>query len=160
MNPLVRAGLAVASGISDKVARADFQNVLIEPLSASYTEWQNWLFARRSVTNPAFTASIADPDQDGRSNQAEYWLGSDPLAANPTPAVKALGVAGNVIQLRFTERKNAAALGRLFLYSSNLSSWNSVTPLSNILVEDFGSVVTRELTFPVSTVAGFYRSSY
>jgi hypothetical protein len=160
MNPLVRAGLAVGSGIPDKVARADFQNVLIEPLSASYTEWQNWLFARRNVTNPAFTASTADPDQDGRSNQVEYWLGSDPLAANPTPAVKALGVTGNVIQLRFTERKNAVALGRSFLYSSNLGSWNSVTPLSNIVVEDFGSVVTRDVAFPVSSKSGFYRSSY
>jgi hypothetical protein len=118
------------------------------------------MFTRRNVTAPAQTDPSADPDLDKRSNQVEFWLGSDPLVANPTPPVRALGIVGNLIQLRFTERKNAAALGRLFLYSSNLSSWNSVTPLSNNVIEDFGSVVTRDVTFPVSASAGFYRSSY
>ena len=80
MNAGVQAGLAAASGLTNTVAQTDFRNVLIEPLSASYAEWQNWMFTRRGVTDPAVTGSGSDPDNDSRSNETEYLLGSDPLA--------------------------------------------------------------------------------
>lgn len=160
MNASVQAGLAAASGLADTVAPTDFCNVLIEPLSASYAEWQNWMFTRRGVTDPAVTGSGADPDNDSRSNQAEFQLGSDPLAYDATPPVQALDVVNGIIRCRFTERQNAAALGRVFLYSTDLINWNPITPNSLTVVVDSGSVVTREATFPVTATAGFYRSSY
>ena len=160
INSNVRVGLAVSGGFANKAARADFQNVLIEPLNASYGEWQNWLFTRRGVFGPTLTAGTADNDVDSRQNNAEYWLGSDPLTADLIPPVRALNVAAGQIKLRVAERKNAATLGRVFQFSTNLNNWNSVTPSSNIVVEDSGATVVREVTFPVSTSAGFYRSSY
>jgi len=160
MDASVQAGLAAASGLTDTVAQTDFRYVLIEPLSASYTEWQYWMFTRRGVTDPAVTDSGADPDNDLRSNLAEFQLGSDPLAYDATPPVQALSVANGMIRCRFTERENAAALGRVFLYSTDLINWNPITPNSITVVVDSGSVVTREVTFPITATAGFYRSSY
>src|SRR4029450_4979884 len=66
MSTRLRVGLAAASGLADKTARAEFQNVLIEPLSASYSEWQNWMFTRRGVTDPLLTGIAADGDHDAR----------------------------------------------------------------------------------------------
>jgi hypothetical protein len=160
MNSSVQVGLAAASGLADQTARADFQNVLVEPLSANYAQWQNWLFTRRGVTDLALTATTADPDHDSRSNMTEYLLGSDPLAADQTPPVRPLGLANGQIILRVTERQNAAALGRTFLYSSNLNTWASITPLSLTTVQDSGAVVVRDATFLASTRTGFYKISY
>ena len=60
MNAQVQAGLAVASGSTNILMQTDFRNVLVEPLSASYAEWQNWIFTRRGVTDPATTGSTAN----------------------------------------------------------------------------------------------------
>lgn len=160
MNSNVQVGLAAASGLGNKTARADFQNVLVEPLSADYAQWQNWLFTRRGVTDPALTAANADPDHDSRPNIAEYLLGSDPLAAQQSPPVRPLNPANGQIVLRIAERKNAAALGRTFLYSTNLSNWTPITPISLTTVEDDGAVVVRDAGFPASGGKGFYRISY
>ena len=160
MNSNLWVGLAAASGLANKTARADFQNVLVEPLSADYAQWQNWLFTRRGFTNPVLTDASADPDHDSRPNIAEYLLGSDPLAAEQSPPVRPLILANGQITLRVVERKNAAALGRTFLYSTNLSNWTGITPVSLTTVEDTGAVVVRDVTFPASASAGFYRISY
>jgi hypothetical protein len=157
MNASFKAGLAVSSGAADSPAQAVFQNVLVEPLNASYEEWQSWVFGARGVTNTAMTLSGADPDGDGRSNLAEFFLGTDPLAADASPAVS---IAGPLIRLRFTERKNAASLGRRFWLSSDLRAWSEVTPASTTDLQDFGSRVIREATFPALTAQGFYRAAY
>ncbi|HSY19570.1 MAG TPA: alginate lyase family protein [Candidatus Acidoferrales bacterium] len=160
MNAQVQVGLAVASGVSNAVMQTDFRNMLIEPLSVSYAEWQNWMFTRRGITDPAVTASTADPDNDGRSNEAEYLAGSDPLVPDLLPPVQALNPVNGFVRCRFTERQNAAALGRVFLHSTDLVNWSPITPNSITVVADFGAVVTREVTFPVAATSGFYRSSY
>jgi hypothetical protein len=159
MNSSVQAGLAVASGSTDTAAQTNFRNVLIEPLSASYAEWQYWMFKRRGLTDPAVTGNEADPDNDSRSNEAEFQLGSDPLVCDAASPVEALNIVNGMIRCRFTERENAAALGRMFLYSTNLTNWNPVTPGSITGVVDSGSVVTREVTVPVAATLGYYRSS-
>jgi len=82
------------------------------------------------------------------------------LTPDPVPPVQALNIVNGSLRCRFTERLNAAALGRVFLYSTNLVTWTPITPGSSTSVADFGSVVTREVTFPVTATPGFYRSSY
>jgi hypothetical protein len=160
MNSSLRVGVAAASGLASQTARADFQKVLLEPLSANYAEWQNWLFTRRGVTDPALADASADGDHDSRPNLAEYWLGSDPLVADQTPPVRVLNFAAGQFTLRVAERKNAAALGRSFSYSTNLRNWTPITPASLTTVEDAGAVVVRDATFPASASKGFYRISY
>ena len=73
---------------------------------------------------------------------------------------QALNVVNRLLRYRSMERPNAAAPGRVFRYSTNLSNWNRITPDSNTVVVNSSSVVTREATFPVMTISGFYRSSY
>jgi len=161
MTTAVQAGLAVVSGSSSSPALASLEGVLIEPLSAPFDEWQQWMLAMRGVTNPSLAAPEADPDLDGRSNWAEYKLGSDPLVADTARALTVAGlVNGSTIVLRFTERKNADDLGRRYYFSTNLADWTAVTPASSTQLEDLGSVVVREVTFPTSTVSGFYRAAY
>jgi hypothetical protein len=161
MNTSVQAGLAVVSGTSNSLALASFERVLLEPLSATSDEWQQWMFAARGATNVSLMAPQADPDGDGRSNWAEYCLGSDPLAADTARALTVAGlVNGSTIALRFTERKNAEAYGRRFCFSTDLTTWTAVTPASNIQLRDLGSVVVREVTFPALAISGFYRADY
>jgi len=160
MSVQVQAGLAVASGLTNTVAPVEFSKVLLEPLATSYAEWRDWIFTRRGLTDPAMTGGGFDADGDARSNQMEYWLGSDPLVADVVPPVRVRDVVGDMVRCRFMERQNAAQSGRVFLYSTNLVDWSPVTPNSIVVVEDFGAVVTREVTFPVSATAGFYRSGY
>lgn len=160
MNAPVWAGLAAASGRTDAVTRTVFQSALIEPLSASYAEWQHWMFARRDVTDPAATDSEANPDQDARRNEAEFWLGSDPLVYDSTPSVQAAAFTEGTIRLLFTERHNAAKLGRTFVHSADLLHWNVITPRSIEVVHDSGAVVVRAVTFPATADAGYYRSLY
>jgi hypothetical protein len=161
MNPTLQAGVVVASGTADTPAQAAFQNVLIEPLSATYAEWQSWVFAARGITNAGQTAPGADPDGDGRYNLAEFYLGSDPLAPDASPTVSVAGFsAGSLIHLRFTERKNAADLGRKFWQSPDLRAWSEVTPVTIADLEDLGSRVVRDAAFPATAAGGFYRASY
>ncbi len=161
MTTAVQAGLAIASGSSSSPALAAFEGVLIEPLSAPFDEWQQWTLAARGVTNASLATPEADPDADGRSNWAEYKLGSDPLAADAARAVTVAGfVNGSTIALRFTERKNADDLGRRYYFSTDLADWTAVTPASSTQLQDLGSVVVREVIFRTSTVSGFYRAAY
>jgi hypothetical protein len=161
MNSVVEAGLAAASGTADTPTEAVFQSVLIEPLGASYVEWQSWVFGLRGITNAAQTDPGMDPDNDERSNRAEFFLGSDPLAPDMVPAVRVAGFSsGPFFHVRFTERKNAADFGRQFWRSADLREWSEVVPASITDLEDMGGRVVREVTFPVLTTTGFYRSSY
>ncbi|MEI8042732.1 MAG: alginate lyase family protein [Verrucomicrobiota bacterium] len=161
MNPTLEAGLCVASGAADQPATAVFTNVLVEPLGASYAEWQNWVFTARGITNAALTGPNADPDGDGRSNLAEYWLGSDPLSADTVPAVKVIGMtSGPALRVQYRERKNAADLGRVFQSATDLIGWNTVAATSITDLQDLGSVVVREVLFPVSSTNTFYRARY
>ena len=161
MNTAVQAGLAGVSGSPNSTALASFDKVLIEPLSAPFGEWQQWMFAMRGVTNALLIAAEADPDSDGRSNWMEYQLGSDPLVADAKPAFTVTGfVNGSSIALRCTERKNADDLGRKFYFSGNLAGWTAVTPISSTQLEDRGSVVVREVVLPAPAATGFYRAGY
>jgi hypothetical protein len=161
MNAVVEAGLAAASGTADSPTGAVFHSVLIEPLGASYAEWQSWVFGLRGITNAAQTDPGMDPDNDERSNRAEFFLGSDPLALDTVPAVRVAGFSsGPFFHVQFTERKNAADYGRRFWRSTDLRVWSEVAPASITDLEDLGARVVREVTFPVLTTTGFYRSSY
>jgi len=160
MNPNVEAGLALSSSLSDQPAQANFDHVILEPLSSSFGVWQNWMLLQRGVTNTTSIAPGADPDGDGRSNLAEYWLGSDPLTDDTSPAVSVIGWTNALVRLRFTERKNAASLGRQLLYSTDLLSWTPVTPASISDLQDSGSVVVREVDFLAPTARGFFRATY
>ena len=146
---------------ADAPATASFESVLVEPLSAPFGEWEQWMFGMRGVTNAALNAPEADPDSDGRSNWMEYQLGSDPLFADAKPAFTVTGfVNGSDIALRCTERKNADDFGRKFYFSGNLAAWTAVAPISSTQLEDRGSVVVREVIFPAAAATGFYRAGY
>jgi hypothetical protein len=161
MNSAVQAGLCVFGGAPDTLAQATFQDLAVEPLAASYTEWQNWMLAARGLTNATLLNPGTDPDGDGRSNLAEYWLGSDPLGFDAAPAIAVAGLTnGSIVRVQFRERKNAESFGRVFQTSSTLTNWSSVTPVAMTELQDFGSVVTREVFFQASATNGYFRASY
>ncbi len=161
LNPRLEAGLAVASRTSNSVARVEFREVMIEPLTPSYDQWKDWLLVRRGQTNALALLPEGDPDGDGRLNRLEYYLGSDPLTPDALPCVELSGFEGpDKVKLRFTERKNAADLGRVFKYSTNLIQWSVVAPSAMVQLEDQGSVVIREVTLPAPHTQGFYTSTY
>ena len=161
MSRRLEAGLAVASHSSNEVARAEFRQVLIEPLTNSYAQWQEWLLTRRGQTNATALLPEADPDEDGRVNRLEFCLGSDPLTPDASPSVALAGFENpDKVKLRFIERKNAADFGRVFQYSTNLVHWSVVVPSASVELDDRGSVVIREVTLPAPAAQGFYTSTY
>jgi hypothetical protein len=159
MNAAVQAGFAVASGETEEAATAEFDRILIEPLNSTFSEWQAWVLSRRGV-HDSDAGPAADPDSDGRSNALEHLLGSDPLAADQAQPMEVAGLGADFVRLRVEERKNAAALGREFLHSADLFTWNPITPDSNTIIHDKGSVVVREIRVPITTTTGFYLSRY
>jgi hypothetical protein len=67
----------------------------------------------------------ADPDNDGLSNFAEFWAGTDPLDANSTFAIKSANVSTNSsIQITWQ-----AVPGKTYtvLSSTNLAIWTPLT---------------------------------
>jgi len=161
MKAEVHAGLAAASGSSRSPAAVSFDKVLVEPLKASFDEWRQWTLVSRGATNAAIEAPEADPDGDERSNWMEYHCGSDPLVADVEPWLAVAGlVDGAAVNLRSTERKNADDFGRRYYHSTDLAVWAPIMPETTVQVQDRGSVVVRECTFPIRADAGYYRVGY
>jgi hypothetical protein len=66
----------------------------------------------------------ADPDQDGMSNFAEFWAGTDPLDANSALRIdNVLLISGGQAQIRW---QTVAGKTYVIQYSSNLTSWTSL----------------------------------
>lgn len=160
MNAGVQAGVSVLSGDRGSAAQAGFEKMLVEPLGVSFAEWQHWVFDMRGKIQPA--DPDADLDEDGRSNLLEYYLGSDPVEADRTPALAAMVVGNNpvLIALRLRERRDALQVGRKVYFSSDLVSWAEMNLAAGSEVEDLGSLVVRQIVLPTAAGAGYYRVGY
>lgn len=123
----------------------------------SFTAWRNATFAGSGLP-PEQITDAADPDRDGLSNLIEYASNLNPLAGNhPTP----VGFEPSGSNFAFTYRQNLHALDLNYAIQGTTSlnsalSWDSVTPLGEMIVTDDGS--TRVVRATVAKPAG--QSSY
>jgi hypothetical protein len=109
----------------------------------------------------AATTPEGDADGDGLSNGREYLLGLDPLAADhPAFLLRAESATGGEFVIRTLERANAADWGRAFLFSTNLTQWAGVNPISSQRLQESGSVAISEFRFAASGQLGFLKVSY
>ncbi len=154
------AGFAACGQTPGAIASVRLEACVLESLNPDYAQWQTWTLAQFGVTNTLALSQAGDPDQDGRSNEWEFRVGSDPLVADTQPLLAPGEVADDLIRLRLWERANAVVFGRACMVSTNLTTWALTTPLQELIVEDHGGTVLRELAFPTIPPASFYRLVY
>lgn len=80
------------------------------------------LVTSRSGTIPVW-APENDPDDDGRSNALEAYLGSDPLAANANPFT--VTVSGGKLRMRWLRANGYRGVEAAPQWSSSLQTWSS-----------------------------------
>jgi len=85
-----------------------------------------------------FWAPSADPDEDGRNNALEAYLGSDPLTANPSPFHVYDG--NNELVLRWTKKNGYRGVEATADWSAAVSPWVG-TPASIVNRTDLITVI-------------------
>lgn len=105
---------------------ADSPVVTLAPLSADFMAWQSAHFSEAEIT-----AGDADPgfdlDQDGFSNEHEYFFGMDPRSRTHANQ-PAAGVSGNHPSMTFRRRVDSGgSIAYTVQASADLSQWTAVT---------------------------------
>ena len=110
-------------------------------LTVTGHDYASWIGGKLSGPN---ALPGADPDGDGLSNLAEFFMGLDPAANDSSGAT---GITLAVDQLSYTYRKNKSATGitGAVKWKNNLlsaTSWSSAG-VTDVLVSDQGSYEIR-----------------
>ena len=127
----------------------------------TFGDWVLHEFTDAQVADPTVSGPLADPDQDGVPNLAEFAFGGDPLT--PDPSVSALGVpasAPGTFTFTFRERKALGNVQRHFLTSTNLLDWTEASPTSLFIAGDLPDVYVRGAVFPMQARAAYFRVQF
>ncbi len=113
-------------------------------------EYQAWVAGFFDI--PALQSRTADPDGDGRINELEMALGSDPARPDDEPIMNLLlSAAKDVVILRHTQ---ATRFQSLFTFevkeTSNLQSWKPMDSSRWVSAEE-GGITVKTLTVPRET---------
>ncbi len=111
------------------------------------------------ATAPWLVDRAADPDGDGLTNLAEFFLGSHPLVAGEAMPVRIRSDADpRLMQISFSRSKSAAAVDGFIERSATFSAWDA-PDIEDVIIEDSGDTETITLRVPVlpEEPAGFFR---
>lgn len=89
----------------------------------SFDDWRRQTFTAAQLDNPSVSGRMADPDEDGLSNQVEFGLGTDGLTADAELPVEIHRSAGGIL-VRFHKALAARATVRLER-SRDLRNWEN-----------------------------------
>lgn len=64
----------------------------LPPFALAYDDWRFLFFAADQIADPETSSRTSDPDGDGRMNQDEYRLGTDPLFADGVAVITSVTV--------------------------------------------------------------------
>lgn len=151
-----------AHNLADDENRTELKRLLLGAAAISDSDrdqlpddWEIQYFGNLSAT------ALADPDQDGANNFAEFALGTDPTRADSTRFVATFASApANAFQLRF-RRRAGSVLDYFIEASPDLSTWTRTTAAEapRILFDGTGTAeVSLSINSPAGAVAhGFFR---
>lgn len=165
---LKESDLSFDDGLTVLSCRTEPAQFIGQPLT-----WASWLlnsFTLEELGDPLISGKLADADQDGHTNEFEYFLGTDPRLADGGEAVKAIWVEtgeGQVffgLEVAYDVRVTdfVAALE----WSEDLLSWNAedaagspdwwtrVYPKGK---SEFGKLMLMDLRGPSGVAPAFLR---
>lgn len=115
--------LDIMDGIDDADAWPEID--LFGKYNSEYDAWALGAFGSAVVSRTGlldFWAPQADPDDDGRSNALEAYLGSDPLDADPSPWTRIYYGDGDLV-FRWLKRNGSRGVEAAAQWSPNLVTW-------------------------------------
>jgi len=115
-----------------------------------FASWQSTYFNATQLANSAISGELADPDQDGLVNLAEYALGLDPLTSDAqvrAPAVSWDGTNWTFTWIRPTDRADVTYVAET---STDLVTWSS-SGLTPALVARASGFDTWRVSVPAGT---------
>ena len=130
-------------------------------LPFNYEVWREANFGT-AATN---SSPSEDPDDDGNSNLAEYYIGSNPLASNNPPllpvAVERDGT-NTLFRTNYTQRRNLVDIQAQLEFSRSLDPWfdeSDTIPHSESQLTQSSALeeITFEATLDATHPRGFFR---
>jgi hypothetical protein len=129
-------------------------NIAAATPTASFDNWLAMYFPIES--SPEILDAKADPDGDGRPNLLEYFLGSNPAAAEPSAAlVLGPGPEGG-LDLTFSMAKETIGIASRLESSEDLQAWSEISD-SFVLQEDDGIRLLVRLPLAIEAPRAFWR---
>jgi len=109
----------------------------------TYALWRSMVFSAAEAANEAISGAMADADQDGLSNWAEYTLGGLPKDFDsshllPTPSIATVE-GQNFLALTYATQNGSSETSATVQVSADLVTWLSGPPHT----EQFGSPVVN-----------------
>jgi hypothetical protein len=130
-----------------------FDDVTATAIAQSpYDQWRIAQFGA-DAGNPAIAGEMADPDDDGSRNVVEFTTGTLPLEFSPPVGVVARN--GGNATFTYTRANAATDVTVTPQWSTDLTTWQTVG-LTDSLVNDNGTIQTREATVPVGANESIY----
>lgn len=128
--------------------------IFLNSTTQSFSKWQLQHFTLAQLQS-ATSSSSADADGDGRSNYAEFLLGSNPLSGGDNPLAAAR--TGNNLTLTFRRPKGITEQARIEV-SSNLVNWATVPNWeTNSVITDEVDYHRIDYTVTITLDGKFYR---
>ncbi|MGE9270021.1 MAG: endonuclease/exonuclease/phosphatase family protein [Verrucomicrobiales bacterium] len=127
--------------------------ILDEAIAFSYSQWASSALA--GISSEEDSAPTADPDLDGRDNEMEWLLNTNPSEVDS--AFSSMTVDGGEVTLEFSRRKLEAV--RIYAeWSPDLeeSSWSAIDLIESVIEEDEESE-TVQVSLPVDQARKFVR---
>ena len=102
---------------------------------------------------------LSDPDQDGRSNLLEFYMGSNPSSSLDSPIVAT--ATGTTFSMIYQRAKDLANISAVVEWATDLSltSWNTNNVTESVVDKGSYEEVTATITTPTGSTKMFMRLS-
>ncbi len=119
--------------------------------ATDYGNWKRAQFTSTQLSDPAVGGGLADPDEDGRVNVAEYALGSQPLRSDPGAGFGS-GLQDGMVAFTFDRRVADPYTMYLPQSSTDLVTWEEDEALfKQLSVTDLGNGLERVTISPTES---------
>lgn len=128
----------------------DFDVVPFSQLDDVFSSWTNRFFTFTELDDPELSADIADPDQDGIANVAEYFFGLHPRKRSQKPIIDITDFNSSSLSFTFARAQKRTDLFLTIQGSNTLDDWFSLptNQMSVIPGEDANELVQLGVDWP------------
>jgi hypothetical protein len=114
------------NNITNNSTTADFEVVPLSQLDDVFSSWTNRFFTFAELDDPDLSSDIADPDQDGIANVAEYFFGLNPRKQSQSPIIDITDFNSSSLSFTYPRTNERPDLFLTIQGSTTLSDWFSL----------------------------------